>query len=501
MPHQEQHMTNSNSTQLPNFSDGLSYDDVLLRPRYSEVLPNEVDLSTRFSRELILRTPVVSSAMDTVTEARTAIAMAQNGGLGILHKNLSVEDQAKEVRKVKTSESGMITNPITVRPDMTVGDVIRIMQERNISGLPVVEKDRLIGIVTGRDIRFETQFQRPVTEVMTTPVVTAPVGTSHDAAVALLHKHRIEKLPVVEGDRLVGLYTIRDIENAKRFPNASKDPSGRLLVGAAIGAGGDFIERAEALLSAGSDVIVIDTAHGHSKGVMQAVGTIRSLKSRFSFQLVAGNVATAEATEALIEAGCDAVKVGIGPGSICTTRIVAGIGVPQFSAVLECAAVGLKKGVPIIADGGIKYSGDVVKALAAGASTVMVGSLLAGTDEAPGELILYQGKTYKSYRGMGSLGAMERGSKDRYFQGEVQDNGKLVPEGIEGRVAYKGPLAQTLFQLVGGIRAGMGYLGSANLEALRRNASFVRMTTASLRESHVHDVYITRESPNYKTEL
>jgi IMP dehydrogenase len=483
------------------FTDGLSYDDVLLRPRYSETLPNEVELRTQFSRDLSLMTPIVSSAMDTVTESRTAIAMAQNGGLGIIHKNLSVEAQANEVRKVKLSESGMITNPITVRPDMTVGEVVRIMQERNISGLPVVDRDQLVGIVTGRDIRFETNFDRPVHEVMTTPVVTAPKGTGHDAAVALLHKHRIEKLPVVESNRLIGLYTIRDIENAKRFPNASKDRSGRLLVGAAIGAGGDFIERAEALLQNGADVIVVDTAHGHSKGVIQAVRTVAGFRSKYSFQLAAGNIATAEAAEALIEAGCDAIKVGIGPGSICTTRIVAGIGVPQFSAVLECAAVALKKSVPVIADGGIKYSGDMVKALAAGAQTVMIGSLIAGTDEAPGELILYQGKTFKSYRGMGSLGAMERGSKDRYFQGEVQDNGKLVPEGIEGRVAYKGPLAQTLFQLIGGLRAGMGYLGSANLSQLRANARFVRITSASLRESHVHDVYITRESPNYKTEI
>jgi len=482
------------------FSEGLSYDDVLLRPRFSEVLPKDVDLTTKFSRDLKLSIPFASSAMDTVTEARTAIAMAQNGGLGIIHKNFNIEGQAGEVKKVKTSESGMITNPITVTSNMTVGEIIGIMEAKNFSGLPVVDNGKLVGIVTGRDIRFETNMARPIIEVMTAKVVTAPVGTTHDEAVQILHKHRIEKLPVVQGEKLVGLYTIRDIENARRFPHAAKDKSGRLYVGAAIGAGGDFLERAEALLSAGVDVLVVDTAHGHSAGVIGAIKEVSKFKKRFGFQLVGGNVATAEATEALIEAGVDSVKVGIGPGSICTTRIVAGIGVPQLSAVLGCAKAGAKKGVPVIADGGIKYSGDAVKALAAGAGSVMIGGLFAGTEEAPGELILYQGKTYKSYRGMGSLGAMQKGSRDRYFQGDVEDNGKLVPEGIEGRVAYKGPLAQTLFQLVGGIRAGMGYVGAKSLTELSSQADFIRITSAGLRESHVHDVYITRESPNYKME-
>jgi IMP dehydrogenase len=482
------------------FSEGLAYDDILLRPAYSDVLPDSVVLRTRLTREINLSMPLLSSAMDTVTESRTAIAMAQLGGIGIVHKNMDIPEQTSEIIKVKTSESGMITSPITVTPTVSAQEVVAIMTQRNISGLPVVENDELVGIVTGRDIRFETNLKRPVSEIMTAKVVTAPVGTTNEQAVKVLHQHRIEKLPVVQGRKLVGLYTIRDIENARRHPNASKDPNGRLLVGAAIGAGGDFLERSESLLTAGVDVLVIDTAHGHSKGVIEAIGRVNQLRSRYGFQLIAGNIATKEAVLALNEANVDGVKVGIGPGSICTTRIVAGIGVPQFSAVKECSMAARQIDLPIIADGGIKFSGDIVKALAAGADSAMIGGLFAGTEEAPGELILYQGKTYKSYRGMGSLAAMEKGSKDRYFQGEVEDHQKLVPEGIEGRVAYKGALSQTVYQLLGGIRSGMGYIGAKDIEALRKNAHFVKITNAALRESHVHDVFITRESPNYRIE-
>jgi IMP dehydrogenase len=483
-----------------NFSEGLSYDDILLRPAYSDVLPDSVHLRTRLTREINLNMPLLSSAMDTVTESRTAIAMAQLGGIGIVHKNMHIAAQTSEILKVKTSESGMITSPITVAPTVSAQEVVAIMTQRNISGLPVVENDQLVGIVTGRDIRFETNLKRPVSEIMTAKVVTAPVGTTNEQAVKVLHQHRIEKLPVVQGKKLVGLYTVRDIENARRHPNASKDQNGRLLVGAAIGAGGDFLERSESLLAAGVDVLVVDTAHGHSKGVIDAIGLVNQLRSRFSFQLIAGNIATREAVLALNEAKVDGLKVGIGPGSICTTRIVAGIGVPQFSAVKECALAARQVDLPIIADGGIKFSGDIVKALAAGADSAMIGGLFAGTEEAPGELILYQGKTYKSYRGMGSLAAMEKGSKDRYFQGEVEDNQKLVPEGIEGRVAYKGAISQTVYQLLGGIRSGMGYVGAKDIDTLRKNAQFVKMTNAALRESHVHDVFITRESPNYRIE-
>lgn len=478
--------------------EGLSYDDVLLEPKYSEILPSSVTTDSRFSKNLTLKAPLVSAAMDTVTEARTAIAMAQAGGLGIIHKNMSAHSQAAEVSKVKRSESGMVMDPITIEKSHTVGEVIEIMQARNISGLPVVEDGSLVGIVTGRDIRFETNMDRQVSEVMTAEVVTAPMGTSHQEAVQILHKHRIEKLPVIDGKRLVGLYTIRDIENARRFPNAVKDATGRLLVGAAIGVGDDAVARSEALIEAQVDVIIVDTAHGHSKGVIDEVKRLNAHPKRSQFDIVAGNVATPEAVAALAEAGADAVKVGIGPGSICTTRIIAGIGVPQFSAVRRCSEEALKHDIPIIADGGIKFSGDIVKALAAGASTVMLGSLLAGTEEAPGELIIYQGKSYKSYRGMGSIGAMKKGSKDRYFQSDVEEAGKLVPEGIEGRIAYKGKLSATLYQLIGGIRAGMGYLGAGKIAEMRERAQFVRISTAGLKESHVHDVYITQEAPNYK---
>jgi IMP dehydrogenase len=482
--------------------DGLAYDDILIVPQHSTILPHDTDLSSKLTREISLKTPLISAAMDTVTESSTAIAMAQAGGIGIIHKNLSIEDQAREVKKVKKSESGMVTDPISVKSTDTVGDVISIMQKYRFSGFPVVDAGKLVGIVTGRDIRFEKNINRPVHEVMTAKLVTAPIGTTPGQAVDIMHKYRIEKLPVlaVDGQTLAGMFTIKDILKTQEHPLASKDSAGRLLVGAAIGAGGDAMERAAALVAAGVDVLVIDTAHGHSQGVLDGVKKVRdTFKDRI--QLIAGNVATAEATLALIDAGADAVKVGIGPGSICTTRIVAGIGVPQFSAVLDCAAAARVKGVPVIADGGIKYSGDIVKALAAGAGSVMIGSLFAGTDESPGELIIYQGKTYKSYRGMGSLGAMSQGSKDRYFQANINDQGKFVPEGIEGRVAYKGPLSQQIYQLVGGIRSAMGYTGSKTIHDLQTKTEFVRISNAALRESHVHDVYITREAPNYKTDL
>jgi IMP dehydrogenase len=486
---------------MHQLQEGLTYDDVLLVPQHSQVLPKDTDISSKLTRNITLRTPVVSAAMDTVTEFRTAIAMAQLGGIGIIHKNMTSEAQAQEVRKVKKSESGMVTEPITVNPAQTVGETIAIMQRYNISGLPVVDHGRLVGIVTGRDIRFEKEEKRKVQEIMTAKVITATPSTNSEEAIELMHKHRIEKLPVLDRDgaTLIGLYTLKDIVKARKFPNASKDRAGRLLVGAAIGAGGDYLERAAGALEAGVDVLVIDTAHGHSQGVLDAVKAVASnFRRKFDFELIGGNVATGEATLALIAAGVDAVKVGIGPGSICTTRVVAGIGVPQLTAVVECASAGRTKQVPIIADGGVKFSGDIVKALAGGANSVMLGSLLAGTDEAPGELIIYQGKTFKSYRGMGSLGAMTQGSKDRYFQSDVDDQGKLVPEGIEGRVSYKGPIANTLFQLMGGVRSAMGYVGARNMQELQTRARFMKISPAALRESHVHDVYITREAPNYK---
>jgi IMP dehydrogenase len=481
------------------FKIGLAYDDVLLVPQHSEILPHEATLETQFTRHLKLKIPLVSAAMDTVTEAKAAIIMAQAGGIGIIHKNLSIEDQAEEVRLVKKSESGIVKDPVTVSPDATVGDVQTIMKREKFSGFPVVENGRLVGIITGRDLRFERNPKRLVREVMTQDVITCTKNTTPDEAVEILHKHRIEKLPVLDADKtLIGMYTVKDIVKSKTFPNASKDSAGRLLVGAAVGAGGDYLERTEALVKAGVDVIIIDTAHGHSQGVINAVRRVRESFAGRKFDIIAGNVATPAAVRALVEAGADAVKVGIGPGSICTTRIVAGIGVPQFTAVLDCAAEGRKLGVPVIADGGIKFSGDIVKALAAGAQTVMIGSLFAGTDEAPGELIIYQGKSYKQYRGMGSLGAMRKGSRDRYFQGEVDDPGKLVPEGIEGRIPYRGTLSDTIYQLLGGIRSAMGYCGAPTIEELHQRADFVQITSAGLRESHVHDVYITREAPNYK---
>ena len=491
---------------MVNFADrdfrrGLTYDDVLILPGYSEVLPHEADLSGYFSRNIRLKTPIVSAAMDTVTESATAIAMARHGGIGVIHKNLSIRSQSAEVKSVKKSESGMIVDPVTANPEQTVGDVLRLMDQHNISGLPVIEHERLVGIVTGRDMNFEKNLSKTVRDVMTKNVITAKEGTTLEEAVDILHRNRIEKLPVVssQSQSLVGMFTIKDIEKARLHPQASKDSKGQLFVAAAVGAGGDFLERSEALLRAGADALVVDTAHGQSKGVLQAIAALKSeFSTKYHFDLVGGNVATAKGVQDLIDVGVDGVKVGIGPGSICTTRIIAGIGVPQFTAVCDCAEVGKKSGIPVIADGGIKSSGDLVKALAAGASSVMIGSMFAGTEEAPGEMIIYQGKSYKSYRGMGSMGAMAKGSRDRYFQGNVSESSKFVPEGIEGRVAYKGPLGQSLYQMIGGIRAGMGYIGAGTLSELKEKAEFIRISPAGLRESHAHDIFITREAPNYK---
>lgn len=477
--------------------DCLTFDDVLLVPAYSEVLPKDVDIRSRLTKTIELNMPLLSAAMDSVTEARTAITMAREGGIGILHKNLPPKDQAKEVERVKRAESGMIVDPVTVRPNQSLRSALEVMREHDISGVPVTEGENPVGILTARDIRFEENLDQPVSALMTKKLVTVPPGVSTTRAKQLLHEHRIEKLLVVEEGRLVGLITIKDILQADKYPLAVKDDKGRLRVGAAIGPGPDRAERAAALVAAGVDVIVVDTAHGHSRGVLDAV---RATKKEFpSLQIVAGNVATAEATEALIEAGADAVKVGIGPGSICTTRVVAGVGVPQISAVSECARVADKYDIPIISDGGVKFSGDLTKAIAAGASTVMIGSLFAGTDESPGDLVLYQGRSYKVYRGMGSLGAMRKGSKDRYGQAGTADE-KLVPEGIEGRVPHRGSLASILYQLVGGLRSGMGYTGCATIHELRTKAKFVKITSQGLRESHVHDVIITEEAPNYRVE-
>jgi IMP dehydrogenase len=473
----------------------LTFDDVLLVPAYSEVLPAEVDVRTRLTRKLTMNIPLLTAAMDSVTEAPTAIAIAREGGIGVVHKNLTVAEQAREVEKVKRAESGMILGPVTVRPSQSLREALGVMREHNISGVPVVEGEHPVGILTARDIRFEKNLDQPVSALMTKQLVTVPPRVSKDEARTLLHKHRIEKLLVVEAGKLVGLITIKDLLQAERNPNAMKDEMGRLRVGAAIGPGPERGARAAALVGAGADMLVIDTAHGHSRGVIEAV---RATKREFpGIELVAGNVATAEGTDALIEAGVDAVKVGIGPGSICTTRVVAGVGVPQVSAISDCAAAADRRDVPIIADGGIKYSGDVAKAIAAGAASVMIGSLFAGTNEAPGDLVLYQGRSYKVYRGMGSIGAMRRGSRDRYGQGGAADE-KLVPEGIEGRVPYRGTLASTIYQLVGGLRAGMGYTGCATIQELRTKAQFSRITSQGLRESHVHDVMITEEAPNYR---
>jgi IMP dehydrogenase len=478
--------------------DGLTFDDVLLVPGESHVLPSNIDISTMLTRAIAINIPVTSSAMDTVTEHRLAIALAREGGIGFIHKNLSIEEQAEMVRKVKRSESGMITDPITMGPEKTVGDALDLMAEYRISGIPITTAaGDLVGILTNRDLRFETDRSRPIRELMTAQnLVTVPEGTTLEQAKEILHKHRIEKLLVVDRrGKLSGMITVKDIMKQIEHPNACKDEHGRLRVGAAIGASGDFLERAAALVRVGTDVLTIDTAHGHSQGVLQAVLRIREAFP--TVQLVAGNVSTGAATAALCERGVDAVKVGQGPGSICTTRVVSGAGMPQITAITDCARVAERFGVPVIADGGIKYSGDIAKALAAGAHSVMIGSLFAGTEESPGETILYEGRSYKTYRGMGSIGAMQRGSGDRYFQ-SAGEGKKLVAEGIEGMVAYKGPLGDTLFQLAGGLRSGMGYVGAKDITALRRDARFIRISMAGLVESHPHDVTITKEAPNYE---
>ena len=479
--------------------EGLTFDDVLLEPGPSEIMPADADVSTRLTRDIKLNIPLLSSAMDTVTEARLAIAMAQAGGLGVIHRNLSVDEQADQVRQVKRYESGMVVNPVTVHPDTTLGEVREIVARKKISGFPVVDRTtgRLVGMLTNRDMRFESDPNRKAAELMTTgDLVTMAEGAGRDAARELLRTRKIERVIVVDEDyRAVGLVTMKDIEKAQAFPNAAKDEQGRLLVGAASTVGDSGYERAMALAEAGADVVVIDTAHGHSAQVARVVERIKRENNRL--QIVAGNIATYDAARALIDAGADAVKVGIGPGSICTTRIVAGVGVPQLTAVMEAARAARDSGAPVIADGGIKYSGDLAKAIAAGASVAMMGSMFAGTDESPGEVFLYQGRSYKSYRGMGSVGAMGAGSADRYFQKEVETQ-KLVPEGIEGQTPYKGPIAPVIHQLVGGLRAAMGYVGAGTIEELQRRARFVRITNAGLRESHVHDVMITREAPNYR---
>ena len=483
---------------------GLTFDDVLLIPQASEVMPGQVEVTTRVTKSVALNIPILSSAMDTVTEARLAITMAQSGGVGVIHRNLTPELQAREVEAVKKFESGMVINPVTIPPSATLAAALQLMESHRISGIPVVEtpasgrgSGKLVGILTHRDVRFATNRATPVSELMTKDrLITVKAGVGREEAKRLLHQNRIEKLLVVDEDyRCVGLITVKDIEKAAQFPNACKDDQGRLRVAAATTVGEDGHERTERLIAAGCDLIVVDTAHGHSRKVIDAVARIKKLSN--STQVIAGNVATAAATRALLDAGADAVKVGIGPGSICTTRVVAGVGVPQLTAILNCVAEARKTGHPIIADGGVKFSGDITKAIAAGASAVMVGSLLAGTDESPGETYLYQGRTYKSYRGMGSVGAMARGSADRYFQQEVKDTLKLVPEGIEGQVPYKGPVGAVLHQLVGGLRAGMGYVGARSLEELQQRAKFIRISPAAIRESHTHGVGITRESPNY----
>jgi IMP dehydrogenase len=477
----------------------LTFDDVLLLPAASKVLPNEVDVRTKLTRSISMNIPLMSAAMDTVTEANTAISMAREGGVGIIHKNMSIERQAREVDKVKKSESGMIVDPVTMHPAQKISEVLEVMEQYRISGVPIVADGRkLVGIITNRDLRFETNLDQKVAEVMTKEnLVTASEGITLEESKILLHENRIEKLLVVndKGD-LLGLITIKDIMKIKKYPNACKDSLGRLRVGAAVGVGPDRDARVEALVNAGVDVIAVDSAHGHAQAVVDSVPAI---KRQFpEVEIIAGNVATAEGAKTLAEAGADAIKVGVGPGSICTTRVVAGVGVPQITAVTECARVAKEYQLPIIADGGVKYSGDVVKALAVGAHSVMIGSIFAGTDESPGEMILYQGRSYKVYRGMGSLGAMKEGARDRYFQEDIEEDAKLVPEGIEGRVPYKGPLSSSVFQLIGGLRAGMGYVGCGTLDELRQKAKFIRVTSAGLKESHVHDVIITKEAPNYQ---
>lgn len=480
------------------FIDGLTFDDVLLLPSKSNILPKDTDLTTQLTRNIKINIPLISAAMDTVTGSRMAIAMAREGGMGIIHRALSPERQAQKIDRVKKSESGMIIDPITITPEAPIADAMNLMSQYKISGVPVTEKGKLIGILTNRDLRFETNMKKKVSDVMTREkLITAKEGTDLDKAKEILHRYKIEKLPIIDKNfKLKGLITIKDIEKRKKYPHACKDEVGRLRVGAAIGVGEDAIERAEQLIKAGADVIVIDTAHGHSESVIKMVKTV---KRKFKIDIIAGNVATPDGTEDLILAGADAVKVGIGPGSICTTRVIAGAGVPQFTAILGCYAIAKKNKVPIIADGGIKFSGDITKALAAGAHSVMIGSLFAGTDESPGEVILYQGRSYKVYRGMGSIGAMSQGSKDRYGQEGVETT-KLVPEGVEGRVPYKGFVSQSVHQLIGGVQSGLGYCGCKTLKELRMKSRFVKITNAGLRESHVHDVIITKESPNYRGE-
>ncbi|RJP36998.1 MAG: IMP dehydrogenase [Desulfobacteraceae bacterium] len=475
-----------------------SFDDVLILPGYSDVLPGEVDTSTRLTRNINLNIPLVSAAMDTVTEALTAISMAREGGMGFIHRNLSIQDQAREVERVKKSESGMIINPITTAPDVPIREVLQKMEQYHISGVPVTRGDKLVGIVTNRDLRFETDLDKKVSEVMTKEnLVTVSEGIDLEESKKLLHKHRIEKLLVVNSQgRLTGMITIKDIEKIKKFPKACKDGLGRLRVGAAVGVGSDMDGRADALVKAGVDVLLIDTSHGHSANVIKAV---RRLKDMFKdIDVIAGNVATARGAEELINAGVDGVKIGIGPGSICTTRVIAGIGVPQLSAIINCRSITNKTGVPLIADGGIKFSGDITKAIGAGAHSVMIGGLFAGTEESPGEKIIFQGRSYKAYRGMGSIEAMQQGSKDRYYQGDETDGDKLVPEGIVGRVPYRGTITENVFQMVGGLKAGMGYVGCRTIEELREKARFVKISAAGLRESHAHDVIITKEAPNYR---
>lgn len=478
-------------------SEGITFDDVLLVPARSKVMPRDIDISTRVTSSIHLNIPIMTAGMDTVTESRMAIAMAREGGIGVIHKNLSIEEQASEVDRVKRSESGVIVDPFYLHPHNSVREALALMARYRISGVPIVDKDKkLVGILTNRDLVFEENVDQPIDNVMTKEgLITAPVHTTLEQAKAILHKHRIEKLPLVDENYVLkGLITIKDISKAKQYPNSSRDDKGRLVVAAAVGVGGDSLERSAALVEAGVDALVIDTAHGHSRGVLKALERIKAAYGG-KVDIVAGNVATGEAAKALIEAGADAVKVGIGPGSICTTRVVAGVGVPQLTAVWDCAQVARSYGIPVIADGGVRYSGDIVKALAAGGSSVMLGSLLAGTDESPGEQEIYQGRSYKVYRGMGSLAAMKAGSKDRYFQ---TDSSKLVPEGIEGRVPYKGPVSETVFQLVGGLRAGMGYCGAPDLETLYAKARFIRITPAGTLESHPHTVQITKEAPNYR---
>jgi len=480
--------------------EAFSFDDVLLIPCYSDVLPKDVSTATRLTKNINLNIPIVTAAMDTVTEAETSISVARAGGLGFIHRNMDIESQAREVGKVKKSESGMIVDPVTIHPDQKLHEVMNLMEQYHISGVPVTKGDQLVGIVTNRDLRFETDLTKKVSDVMTKEnLVTVSEGISLEESKKLLHEHRIEKLLVVDKNgRLTGLITIKDIEKIKKYPNACKDSLGRLRTGAAVGVGPDMEERVEALMKAGADIILIDTSHGHSQNVIESV---RKLKSNYrDIELIAGNVATAKGAEDLIEAGVDGVKIGIGPGSICTTRIVAGVGIPQVTAIMNCRGISAKTGVPLIADGGIKFSGDITKALGAGAHAVMIGGLFAGTDESPGEVILFQGRRYKVYRGMGSIEAMQKGSKDRYYLGEEAEDDKLVPEGIVGRVPYTGSLSAHLFQLIGGLKAGMGYLGSRTIEELREKARFARISAAGMRESHVHDVIITKEAPNYRLE-